>query len=659
MKAYQLKIIVKKAKPPVWRRVYVPSGITFSQLGFLINEIFELEYRNNFQFEFFGCKVQLEERREGKVFHPSYAYDLQESSNTYVDDYFSNEKSCSYYSGNNALRIEIEGLKETDTPLDVIKIKDDSNENESIQKKINDKLKKIEIVTDSIEHFDKSYDLYQQESKKIYRSEQPISEPNNIKKSANNILKETSEMLSNFFKNNKEMEDLFEKSKEDEDSRKKLFDDIENECVNLMCDLEKNVRLNYDMDNMPYANNPNIYLRDTLLSYSKEDLNYIARMLNLRKYSSMTIAALAEKIADELLSESVMKEKFSVYTDEQIASFEYVIKQNDKFRPPEDMRDDLYRILEDDYVYMTNEEMIGVPLDVKEAYQKINTTEFHEMRKQKVWLIDCMDMVAKLYAVAPIEILIKMYQKRKGYHLFKEQILELCDTISIDDSLSVIHDNRVMDYVLYEHDMYHDVERTQGDKEFYIPSHEEVLDYVRNFYPSKEPAYQRLLNFFKHNSIFGILDPEDCVVNIYNMVSIGNDIHDILDYVSEKVMVFENEEKMYQFVDIIMEVNNNTRMIYNRGHKPIELSPRIFRRNGQMPTIVPGSSHMAEMLMQEKDEIQAMGFNLDFNSNATEIPVTSISSDRKTIQTNIKKVYPNDMCPCGSGKKFKKCCGRR
>lgn len=24
-----------------------------------------------------------------------------------------------------------------------------------------------------------------------------------------------------------------------------------------------------------------------------------------------------------------------------------------------------------------------------------------------------------------------------------------------------------------------------------------------------------------------------------------------------------------------------------------------------------------------------------------------------------KKVYPNDPCPCGSGKKYKKCCGKR
>ena len=24
-----------------------------------------------------------------------------------------------------------------------------------------------------------------------------------------------------------------------------------------------------------------------------------------------------------------------------------------------------------------------------------------------------------------------------------------------------------------------------------------------------------------------------------------------------------------------------------------------------------------------------------------------------------KKIYPNDPCPCGSGKKYKKCCGKK
>jgi len=35
--------------------------------------------------------------------------------------------------------------------------------------------------------------------------------------------------------------------------------------------------------------------------------------------------------------------------------------------------------------------------------------------------------------------------------------------------------------------------------------------------------------------------------------------------------------------------------------------------------------------------------------------------DQKSSTTVIKpdKVYPNDPCPCGSGKKYKKCCGKR
>lgn len=34
--------------------------------------------------------------------------------------------------------------------------------------------------------------------------------------------------------------------------------------------------------------------------------------------------------------------------------------------------------------------------------------------------------------------------------------------------------------------------------------------------------------------------------------------------------------------------------------------------------------------------------------------------DQKMSRTVIKekKIYPNDPCPCGSGKKYKKCCGR-
>ena len=35
------------------------------------------------------------------------------------------------------------------------------------------------------------------------------------------------------------------------------------------------------------------------------------------------------------------------------------------------------------------------------------------------------------------------------------------------------------------------------------------------------------------------------------------------------------------------------------------------------------------------------------------------SSAKAPIKKEVQKIYPNDPCPCGSGKKYKQCCGRK
>ena len=39
----------------------------------------------------------------------------------------------------------------------------------------------------------------------------------------------------------------------------------------------------------------------------------------------------------------------------------------------------------------------------------------------------------------------------------------------------------------------------------------------------------------------------------------------------------------------------------------------------------------------------------------------ALYKEQKNSQTvvNAPKIYPNDPCPCGSGKKYKNCCGRK
>ena len=42
---------------------------------------------------------------------------------------------------------------------------------------------------------------------------------------------------------------------------------------------------------------------------------------------------------------------------------------------------------------------------------------------------------------------------------------------------------------------------------------------------------------------------------------------------------------------------------------------------------------------------------------------TGTNKDASVVKAPVKKddekVYPNDACPCGSGKKYKQCCGKK
>ena len=61
-------------------------------------------------------------------------------------------------------------------------------------------------------------------------------------------------------------------------------------------------------------------------------------------------------------------------------------------------------------------------------------------------------------------------------------------------------------------------------------------------------------------------------------------------------------------------------------------------------------------------KITSTGLDLsEMNNNGTtnsEMPKTNVAEKRQPIVNNGPKVGRNDPCPCGSGKKYKQCCGK-
>ena len=126
-------------------------------------------------------------------------------------------------------------------------------------------------------------------------------------------------------------------------------------------------------------------------------------------------------------------------------------------------------------------------------------------------------------------------------------------------------------------------------------------------------------------------------------------------------IIFEGDDHtdINQWLQMTMACVNSVPLWINHGHSPAQL--RSFRRNQPAGPIkiVPGSGLMASMLEESRDKIEAMGFHVDTESNADVIPTMTFSNGLEgAVKTENRKIYPNDPCPCGSGKKYKKCHGR-
>ena len=82
---------------------------------------------------------------------------------------------------------------------------------------------------------------------------------------------------------------------------------------------------------------------------------------------------------------------------------------------------------------------------------------------------------------------------------------------------------------------------------------------------------------------------------------------------------------MYDFITFMMDMYNSTILLEARGYTTLEAQKADPSRQKKIAT-------------------------------ASEVVTSSIPIVKNRIGG--KKIYPNDLCPCGSGKKYKNCCAR-
>lgn len=162
--------------------------------------------------------------------------------------------------------------------------------------------------------------------------------------------------------------------------------------------------------------------------------------------------------------------------------------------PTYEEMDDALTLHECGYAFLNKKEELNVPVDVAAAYEKLNTAIFQKYAKKMSWLSQCLYFGENLYGIFDKDVLLEMYNARKGFRIPKDELEQLCNEFPADMTECRLEEgNRfiIAKYLAYD-GSYKDLIDIQSGKDFYIPSAEQVQDYFKNLYLSKEPAYEKL-----------------------------------------------------------------------------------------------------------------------------------------------------------------------
>lgn len=207
-------------------------------------------------------------------------------------------------------------------------------------------------------------------------------------------------------------------------------------------------------------------------------------------------------------------------------------------------------------------------------------------------------------------------------------------------------------YAVDDFESYDEMKADQSGKPYYIPEKEELLKYEDDCYfeYTKEALALRafLRDKLKLKRADAVLD--DLQLEARLGYSTPQDAFETIQRLTGRPWIGTSEQTN-EFFKYYYDMCNNTRLAFNRGFTPNELHERM---DGP-PQSIQFGPNISHALQTGEMDIQSLRRDIA----GADIPLPLKANLLNNLnQVKQKKPGRNDPCPCGSGKKYKRCCGR-
>jgi hypothetical protein len=355
-------------------------------------------------------------------------------------------------------------------------------------------------------------------------------------------------------------------------------------------------------------------LEGFLNQLTKDEMTTIRQNFKLRGLSSLKKNELADKLKD--LIPLKINTVLDVLDDERYRILKKILNQGGYIK----VKDFDYKkakfFREFGLVFtgkLNGEKVLVMPMEIMNVFKEYDTKEYRKLVKRNTLWIDLVAGMLFYYGFLYNSIIIKKVEEYTGK---KPNVVDLSMVLL---SASQYYEKLKLTAKGYKNPAVHDEnwvvkeQNTRVDTPYYPFSKLELLKASKDNYIRRTAQTNNFSEYLK--LLYDISDEEidDILRAVHDMINYDFNIEEMINYL-KNFLEIEDIEVFQMIGQLLIDINNNTRMWILKGYTPIEL----------------------------------INYKENLKSNNTNI-----------IDINTKKkIGRNDPCPCGSGKKYKKCCGR-
>ena len=207
-------------------------------------------------------------------------------------------------------------------------------------------------------------------------------------------------------------------------------------------------------------------------------------------------------------------------------------------------------------------------------------------------------------------------------------------------------------YAVDDFESYEELRGEQEGKPFYIPEKEALLKFQDDEYVEETKESLALGTFLRDQ--LKLEKADDILWDLQLEARMGDSdpqrvIWEVERRVGKRCFSIEQTKAFFRYY---YAMSNNTRLASNRGFTPVELRERM---GGGPPRSIEFGPNISRSLQEGEMDIEELRQGI-FGSDLPLPWKANMLNDLERVEQ--KKPGRNDPCPCGSGKKYKRCCGR-